>query len=81
MSENLNLEELQKLYDFITPPLYYATDESVERGKVLYAKGTEFAPEFVLVHPEDFGELEKSATGRRLVHLRDYPKPEEVKQK
>ena len=64
------MSQIKEMYDLLNQPLYYATSEYVERGKVLYSAGTLATPESIVVHPDDLEKV--SIPGRRLVHLRDY---------
>jgi hypothetical protein len=53
----------------IATPLWYGTEETVERGKMLVCKGNEEfgSPPFVICHPDDVGLLPQGAR-----HLREY---------
>lgn len=77
MNDSITLADLLNLRDEIFPPLYYATHESLERGKVVWSQENSRLPEFFVCHPDDLDELAKGITGRRLVHLRDLP-PEDM---
>lgn len=72
MGDNFTFADLVAIQDKICPPLYYATIEECERGRVYYIKGGKFHPEYVVFHPDDFDEIKQNIVGRRLVHLRDY---------
>lgn len=72
MSDNLTFDDLLRARDAVFPPLYYATSEDVERGKILLAQETPYSPEYIVFHPDNLDDIHKSITGRRLVHLRDY---------
>lgn len=70
----LTFEKLQEAVDLVYPPLYYGTDKNIERGVVYLCKETDFNPEYLICHPDDFAEVKQITTSRRLVHLRDEPK-------
>lgn len=67
---SLNFFDIAKMFKLL-PPLYYATQEEVERGKVYYTKGTEFMPECVVCHPDDLEKVIR-VISRPLVHLREW---------
>lgn len=73
MGDSLTFGDLLGARDIIFPPVYYATEESVERGKILYAKATSHTSEFIIFHPDELETVKQSCSPRRLVHLRDYP--------
>ena len=60
---------LADILDTIRPPLYYATNATVERGQILLSK----KPEFIVCHPDDLNDLREQNLHRRFVHLRDRP--------
>ena len=65
----LTLGKLRDIWNAIRLPLYYATDEMVERGQVFLCK----EPEFLVCHSDSLGGLQKEISHRRLVPLRDRP--------
>jgi hypothetical protein len=71
LSDNLTFADLLKARDTVFPPLYYATSEEVERGKILLAAETEHSPEYIVFHPDNLEDVQRSITDRRLVHLRE----------
>lgn len=74
MSDDLTLEKLQEAIDLVYPPLYYGLDKHVERGVLYFCKETDFNPEYIVCHPEDFETVKSKITARRLVHIKDEPK-------
>ena len=74
MSDALTLEKLQEAIDLVYPPLYYGLDKNLERGVLCLCKETEFNPEFIVCHPDDFETVKSKITARRLVHIKDVPK-------
>jgi len=54
------------------PTFFYATQDSVPRGQVLYCDKTEYAPRFFVCHPDDFERLRSEMVTVRLVHIREY---------
>jgi hypothetical protein len=75
MTDNiLTLEKLQEAIDLVYPPLYYGLSEHIDRGVVYLCKETDFNPEYLVCHPDDFHEVKQITTVRRLVHLKDEPK-------
>ena len=73
MSDGLTLEKLQEAIDLVYPPLYYGLDKNLERGVLYLCKETEFTPEFIVCHPDDFETVKSKITARRLVHIKDEP--------
>ena len=73
MSDGLTLEKLQEAIDLVYPPLYYGLDKNLERGVLYLCKETEFNPEFIICHPDDFEVVKSKITARRLVHIKDEP--------
>lgn len=76
----LTIEDIQKAIDLICPILYYSVDKNIEKGCAYLCKETEFCPEFIVCNPDDF-EVLKIGIGqtRRLVHLKDEPKENQLK--
>lgn len=72
--EYLTIEKLQEAIDLVYPPLYYGLDKNCGRGEVYLCKETDFNPEYLICHPDDFAEVKQITTVRRLVHLKDEPK-------
>lgn len=71
MDGNLMLSDLVSIYNELYPPLYYAEQDNIERGQILFASATDTYPEFIVINPADF-EMLKQKVARRLTHLRDY---------
>lgn len=74
MSDGLTLEKLQEVIDLVYPPLYYGLDKHIERGVLYLCKETDFNPEYIVLHPDDFEAVKSKITARRLVHIKDEPK-------
>ncbi len=74
MSDGLTLEKLQEVIDLVYPPLYYGLDKNLERGVIYLCKETDFNPEFIALHPDDFEIVKSKITARRLVPIKDEPK-------
>jgi len=74
MSNGLTLEKLQEAIDLVYPPLYYGLDKHIERGVLYLCKETDFNPEYIVLHPDDFETVKSKITARRLVHIKDEPK-------
>lgn len=53
----------------VCPKLYYATAAYCQRGEMYLCNETEYSPECIIFHPDDFEEIKKSTKGRTLVHL------------
>lgn len=71
MTHDLSFHDIVKMFRSLFPPLYYATEESIERGEMYYMKATKFTPECVACHPDDLEKI-KAIIGRPLVHLREW---------
>lgn len=71
MTDNLTFADLLRARDTVFPPLYYATSEDIELGQILLAKETAHSPEYIVFHPDNLEDVQRSIPGRRLVHLRD----------
>jgi hypothetical protein len=71
---SLTVEELQKIIDMLYPVLYYGLDKNMERGSLYLCKETEFSPECIILHPDDFEDVKSTITVRRLVHIKDEPR-------
>lgn len=78
MTKSLTLEKLLETYRSLLVPLYYCECARMERGEVCLVEETEYAPEFVMFHPDDLAEISSKVRGlgRRLVHLRNYHDPD-----
>jgi hypothetical protein len=70
----LTVEKIQKLINTWFPILYYELDTNIEKGSFYKVKETDWNPEFIIVHPEDF-EIVSNVfrSTRRLVHIKDKP--------
>lgn len=71
MTDNLTMADLLRARDAVFQPLYYATSDVIERGQILIAEETAYSPEYIVFHPDNLEDVQRSITGRRLVHLRD----------
>jgi hypothetical protein len=80
MSRTLTVEKILETYRKLLIPLYYCETTHMKRGEIALVAETEYAPEFVMFHPDDFDEVSSKlrGVGRKLVHLRDYHDPETV---
>ena len=72
MSDNLTMPKLRNAMQTVinaTTTIWYGTDDSLERGKVLMCAGTPglASPPFIVCHPDDVGILPEGAR-----HLREY---------
>lgn len=74
MQKSFTVEMFRDMLDKYFPVLYYGLDKNIERGIIYLCNETDFNPEFIIVHPDDFEEVKTKITARRLVHLRDEPK-------
>ena len=77
--ETLTIEKCQEMIYSIFPKLYYATAAYCQRGKIYLCNETEYNPEYIIFHPDDFEEVKKSIKGRTLVHIKNEPKEENLK--
>lgn len=75
MNGNLTLESIYQARRAIA--IYYATSDQIERGKVVYSRKSEHAPEFFVCHPDDLESVKAGLGGRPVIHLRDW-RPEPV---
>lgn len=73
-NEPLTLEKMQEMIDQLFPVLYYGTATHIERGVLYYIKETDFNPEYIIFHPDDFEAVQRKITARRLVHVKNEPK-------
>ena len=66
--------DILAMYNVMHPVLYYAIDESVERGMVLWVEKTavRVGPEFIVIHPESLERVKEILRHRRLLPLREY---------
>lgn len=71
---DLTIKELYDVMDLVRPPLYYATDENLERGFLFICKETELNPEYIICHPDDLETIKDKIPLRRFVHIRDEPR-------
>lgn len=70
----LTLGDIQKAIDLVYPPLYYGLDKNTKRGTLYHCKETDYSPEYIVCHPDDFEDVKSKITARRLVHVKDEPK-------
>lgn len=66
------LEAIRAVYESL-PVLYYGTDDSLPRNKVLMIEETDYTHQAIICHPDDLSTIRRMAPGMRLVHLRDAP--------
>jgi hypothetical protein len=70
------LDDLRAAIEATKPIVYYATEDTLPRGKVMRCTGVFGFPDWWMFNPEDLGEL---ATHCRLIHIRDWvPTPEAI---
>lgn len=73
MSEDgLTWQQLKDAWDKLCPPLYYATSEYLERGKLYRVPQTDNYPEYIACHPEDLETIKQRILGRRFIPLKDW---------
>lgn len=63
---------LVKLWDSLSPKLYYATFEDVELDTVIMVHPTWTHPKYFICHPDSLEYIRQNIVGRRLVHIKDY---------
>jgi hypothetical protein len=73
MNDTFTWEQLQKTIESLTPPLYYAMTDMVERGTIYVCKETKYAPEYIIVHPDNLATVKRNIPNRRLVPLQYEP--------
>ncbi len=70
-NEPLTLEKYQEMIYLIFPRLYYATANYCQKGQMYICKETEFNPEYIIFHPDDFENVKEGFKERTLVHIKD----------
>lgn len=78
-NETLALENFQELIYLVYPKLYYATATYCQKGQIYFCKETEYNPEYILFHPDDFEKVKKGFKERILVHIKDESKEKILK--
>ena len=71
--QGITLERMLEALESFRPVLYYATEDSLDRGVYFVCKESAFNPQFLIMHPDDFESVRESVPHLRLVHLRDEP--------
>jgi len=73
-ADTLTAAKIKEMFEKAMPPLYYAIDyyDTVKPGEIYWVKAGKYNPEFILVHPQNFEQVQKMITWRRLVHIREY---------
>ncbi len=72
-NETLTLEKYQEMIFLIFPRLYYATADYCQKGQMYICEETEFNPEYIIFHPDDFENIKENLKERTLVHINDEP--------
>jgi hypothetical protein len=60
--------DIKKIYT----PLYYGTNKWVERGCLYKVKESQFNPEYIVFHPEDFAMVNEALPLRILKPLSEW---------
>lgn len=77
--EPLTIEKFQEIIYFLYPKLYYATSKHIQKGQMYICKETDYNPEYIIFHPDDFEHIKDSFKKRTLVHIKDEPKEDKMK--
>ncbi len=72
-NEPLTLEKYQEMIYLIFPRLYYATADYCQKGQMYICKETEYNPEYIIFHLDDFENVKEGFKERTLVHIKDEP--------
>ena len=78
-NEPFTIEKFQEIIYLLYPKLYYATATHFQKGQMYICKETEYNPEYIIFHPDDFENVKESTKGRTLVHIKNEPKEEGLK--
>ncbi len=71
--EPLTMKKYQEMIYSIFPRLYYATADYCQKGQMYVCKETEFNPEYIIFHSDDFENVKEGFKERTLVHVKDEP--------
>ena len=64
--------KMKRALDEAKPILYYATNDDISEGDILFAEESDYHPRFIVFNPKRIQHIKSELVGVRLVHLRYY---------